>query len=73
MDGNFFEEMALTICLFMKEFLNIFLALLKQPPPIQKVNLSLKDSGTFSKCPQIYIKLTGFENNDSGKLPFKYY
>ena len=33
----------------------------------------LKDSGTFSKCPQIYIKLTGFEDNDSGKLPFKYY
>ena len=32
-----------------------------------------KDSGTFSKCPQIYIKLTGFEDNDSGKLPFKYY
>ena len=34
---------------------------------------SLKDLGTFSKCPQIYIKLTGFEDNDSGKLPFKYY
>ena len=33
----------------------------------------LKDSGTFSKCPQIYIKFTGFEDNDSGKLPFKYY
>ena len=33
----------------------------------------LKDSGTFSKCPQIYVKLTGFEDNDSGKLPFKYY
>jgi hypothetical protein len=33
----------------------------------------LKDSGTFSKCPQIYIELTGFEDNDSGKLPFKYY
>ena len=33
----------------------------------------IKDSGTFSKCPQIYIKLTRFEDNDSGKLPFKYY
>ena len=32
-----------------------------------------KDLGTFSKCPQIYTKLTGFEDNDSGKLPFKYY
>ena len=32
-----------------------------------------KDLGTFSKCQQIYIKLTGFEDNDSGKLPFKYY
>ena len=31
--------------------------------------LGLKDS----KCPQIYIKLTEFEDNDSGKLPFKYY
>ena len=30
-------------------------------------------SGTFSKCPQMYIKLTGFEDNDSWKLPFKYY
>ena len=33
----------------------------------------LNDSGTFSECPQIYIKLTGFEDTDSGKLPFKYY
>ena len=32
-----------------------------------------KDSGTLSKSPQIYIKLKGFENNDSEKLPFKYY
>ena len=32
----------------------------------------LKDLGTFSICPQIYIKLTWFEGNDSGKLPFKY-
>ena len=24
----------------------------------------LKDSSTFPKCPQIYIKLTGFEDND---------
>ena len=31
----------------------------------------LKDSGIFSKCPQIYIKLTGFKDNDSGKLPVK--
>ena len=28
---------------------------------------------TFSKCPYIYIKLTGFEDIDSGKLPFKSY
>ena len=33
----------------------------------------LKDLGTFSNFPQIYIKLTVFENNDSGKLPLKYY
>ena len=32
----------------------------------------LNDLGTFLKCPQIYIKLTGFEDNESGKLPFKY-
>ena len=37
------------------------------------VLLRLKDLGTFSKCTLIYIKLTGFEDNDSGKLPFKYY
>ena len=37
------------------------------------LNRSLKDSGTFSKCPQMYIKRTGSEDNDSGKLPFKYY
>ena len=28
---------------------------------------TLKDLGTFSKCPQIYIKLTGFEDNGCGK------
>ena len=39
----------------------------------RNVSFTLKDLGTFSKCQQIYIKLTGFEDNDSGKLPFKYY
>ena len=34
---------------------------------------ALKDSGTFSKCPQLYIKLTGFEDNNGGMLPIKYY
>ena len=38
----------------------------------ENILVNLKDSGTFSKCPQIYIKLRGFEENDSGKLPFKY-
>ena len=33
----------------------------------------LKHLGTFSKFPQIYTKLTGFEDNGSRKLPFKYY
>ena len=37
------------------------------------VSFIVKGFGTFSKCPQIYIKLTWFEDNDSGKLPFKYY
>ena len=27
----------------------------------------------FQNLHQIYIKLKGFENNDSEKLPFKYY
>ena len=40
---------------------------------LSKAALYLKDLGTFSKCPLIYIKLTGFEDNDRGKLPFKFY
>ena len=51
--------------------LNVFVT--DSRPIGPKGSIGLKDSGTFSKCPQIYIKLTGFEDNDSGKLPFKYY
>ena len=29
----------------------------------------LKDLGTFLKRPLVYYKLTGFEDNDGGKLP----
>ena len=29
--------------------------------------------GQKTQCPQIYIKLTHFEDNDSRKLPWKYY
>ena len=39
----------------------------------EKWTSGLKDLGTFSKCPQIYIKLTGFEDNDSEQLPVEYY
>ena len=35
-------------------------------------NADLKALGTFSKCPQIYIKLTGFKDNGSRKIPIKY-
>ena len=38
-----------------------------------QLHFSLKDSDTFSKCSQSYSKLTAFEDNDSGKLPFKFY
>ena len=39
---------------------------------VMDMSAVVKDSGTFFKCPQIYVKLTWFEDNNSGKLPFKY-
>ena len=34
---------------------------------------NLTDLGSFSKCHRFTLNFTGFEENDSGKLPFKYY
>ena len=40
-------------------------------PRKKNIKKSYALKGTLSKCPQIYIKLTGFEGNESGNLPFK--